>query len=155
MPHVIPILLASGSGTVLGARAFDGPDLTRYFLVCGLLIAGLGVGGLFFRRLLRKTLQGRAAKRSLQVLDVLPLGGKQRLLVVRCYDRSFLLGQGEKELRSIAELDAEALAEEATEAPDRGTPGAFRAALRRAELRPEPRSPARERPVIEEGGILG
>jgi len=84
-----------------------GPDLTRYFLVCGLLIAGLLAIAWVFRRFVAGHLRVRAAKRSLQVLDVLPLAGKQKLVVVRCYDRSFLLGLGEKEVRSIAELDLE------------------------------------------------
>ena len=82
-----------------------GPDLTRYLVVCALLIAGLIALAWVFRRFVAGRLRSRAAKRSLQVLDVLPLSGKQKLVVVRCYDRSFLLGVGEKEVRSIAELD--------------------------------------------------
>lgn len=39
----------------------------------------------------------RASKRA--------LGSKQRLAVVRCYDRTFALGLGEKEIALIAELD--------------------------------------------------
>jgi flagellar biogenesis protein FliO len=53
---------------------------------------------------LRQKLQ-RSARRSFQVLDVLPLGRSQRLCVVRCYDRTFLIGLGDKELCSISELD--------------------------------------------------
>ena len=82
-----------------------GPDFSRYLLVCGLLLVGIVGLGLLTRRVLGRSLQMRAAKRSLQVTDVLPLGGKQRLLVVRCFDRSFLIGQGDKELSKIAELD--------------------------------------------------
>ncbi len=82
------------------------PDLTRYVLVCvgmlGLVLA-LAYG---FRRLLSGNLKRRAATRSLQVVDMLPMGGKQRLVVVRCYDRHFLIGMGDKELTSIAELEA-------------------------------------------------
>jgi len=82
------------------------PDLTRYVMVCVsmvLLVIALSFG---FRKLLAKNLKRRAAARSLQVVDMLPLGGKQRLVVVRCYDRQFLIGVGDKELSSIAELDA-------------------------------------------------
>ena len=69
-----------------------GPDLGRYLLVCfGLLCLILGLAWVF-RRFLAHHLTRRAAQRSLQVLDVLPLGGKQKLVVVRCYDRSFLSG---------------------------------------------------------------
>ena len=91
------------------ASAATGPDLTRYLLVCASLIAGLIALAWFFRRFIAEKMKVRASKRSLQVLDVLPLSRKQKLVVVRCYDRSFLLGLGEKEVRSIAELDAEAI----------------------------------------------
>lgn len=82
-----------------------GVDLTRYVLVCLGSIGALLACAWLFQRFLAGRLRARAAQRSLQVLDVLPLGGKQRLVVVRCYDRSFLLGLGEKEVRSIAELE--------------------------------------------------
>lgn len=97
----LPLALA------LGAEPLQGPDLTRYFLVCAATIAALIGAAWLFRRYLAGHLRARASKRSLQILDVLPLGGKQKLVVVRCYDRSFLLGVGEKEVRSIAELEAE------------------------------------------------
>jgi flagellar biosynthetic protein FliO len=83
----------------------SGPDLTRYFVVCAGLIAAVLALAWLFRRTLGVQLKARAARRSLQVLDVLPLSGKQKLVVVRCYDRSFLLGTGEKEVRVLAELD--------------------------------------------------
>jgi flagellar biosynthetic protein FliO len=82
-----------------------GPDLTRYLVVCVGLIAAVLALAWVFRRTLGGRLRARAARRSLQVLDVLPLSGKQKLVVVRCYDRSFLLGTGEKEVRVIAELE--------------------------------------------------
>lgn len=82
-----------------------GPDLTRYALLCAALIA-LTVGAAWlFKRLALRTVAGRAAKRSLRVIDVLPLGGRQKIAVVRCYDRTFLLGMGEKEVSALAELD--------------------------------------------------
>jgi len=84
----------------------SGPDLTRYLVVCAGSILLLLALAWLFRRYVAGHLRVRAAKRSLQVLDVLPLAGKQKLVVVRCYDRSFLLGLGEKEVRAIAELDA-------------------------------------------------
>ena len=90
-----------------------GPDLTAYALVCFGLFGAIVLLAYLFRRFLADGLKRRAAQRSLQILDVLPLGGRQKLAVVRCYDRSFLLGIGDKEVRSIAELDAATLTEAA------------------------------------------
>lgn len=115
-----------------------GPDLTRYFLVCGGLILGVVALGIGFRKLIARTLKARAAQRSMQIIDVLPLGGKQKLAVVRCYDRTFLLGLGEKELTSIAELDAVITpAKEPT--PSRADLHAFSIALERQR---QPKVPA-------------
>lgn len=83
----------------------QGPDLTRYILVCTLLLVALGALGWGMKKLVAGAVRQRADKRSLQVMDLLPLGGKQRLAVVRCYDRTFALGLGEKEIALIAELD--------------------------------------------------
>ncbi|HED66090.1 MAG TPA: flagellar biosynthetic protein FliO [Planctomycetes bacterium] len=83
----------------------SGPDLTRYVLVCLGLVALVLFLAWFFRRFVAESVKRRAAKRSLRVVDVLPLGGKRRLAVVQCYDRCFLIGLGEKEVTSIAELD--------------------------------------------------
>ncbi|MFT5048633.1 MAG: flagellar biogenesis protein FliO [Chlamydiales bacterium] len=102
--QIIPSLLTPVLGQA--ASAANGPDLTRYFMVCGLivfLIIGLGYG---FRRLFSASLKRRASGRSLRLVDVLPLGGKQRLGVVRCYDRTFLLGLGERDVTLVAELDS-------------------------------------------------
>ena len=71
----------------------NGPDLTRYLLVCVGLISFVVFGGWAFRRLFKRVLVGKAARRSLQIVDLLPMGGKQRVAVVRCYDRTFALGQ--------------------------------------------------------------
>ena len=127
-PMPIPLVLA------LGAEPFQGPDLTRYFVVCAGTIAALLAAGWFFRRYLARHHRARASKRSLQVLDVLPLGGKHKLMVVRCYDRSFLLGVGEKEVRSIAELDSEVGASPAS------VPAAPFASVLERELVPAPRN---------------
>jgi len=82
------------------------PDLTRYVLVCAAMLCLVFVLAFGFRRLMAGNLKRRAAARSLQVVDMLPMGGKQRLVVVRCYDRHFLIGLGDKEVSSIAELEA-------------------------------------------------
>ena len=103
----IALFVPAGEATPVSVQ---GPDLTRYLVVCALAILFVLGAAALFRRFAAQHLRARAAKRSLQVLDVLPLGGKQKLVVVRCYDRSFLLGLGEKEVRSIAELDRETAA---------------------------------------------
>ncbi|MBL8801916.1 MAG: flagellar biosynthetic protein FliO [Planctomycetes bacterium] len=126
----------------------QGPDMTRYVLVCaGLLLAIVGVAALI-RRMLGSALSKRAAARNLQVMDVLPLGGKQRLAVVRCYDRTFLLGLGEKELTSISELDA-VIAPQREAAPSRADLKAFSSVLER--LAPS----ATKAPTLRKEGILG
>lgn len=96
-------LSALEAGTTLGGST--GPDLSRYFLVCALLIvmtAGVAYG---LRKLVSGNVKLRASQRSLRVIDVLAMGGRRKLAVVRCYDRTFVLGLGEKEICSIAELD--------------------------------------------------
>lgn len=103
---MIQLAFIANSGSSLGAQASQGPDLTRYLFVCALLIAGIGGLAYLFRRFVASKVTARAAKRSLQVMDMLPLGGKQRVCVVRCYDRTFALGLGDKEVSLIAELDA-------------------------------------------------
>ena len=148
---VLPETLSAGD---LGGS--QGPDLTRYLLVCaGLLLL---VGGLAWaaRRFLTRTLRDRAAKRSLQVVDMLPLGSKQRLAVVRCYDRTFLLGLGEKEVSLVSELDA-VLAPVRPGGDASQEERSFADLLRRAEprdLAPRAASPA-ARSRIEGEGILG
>ena len=102
VPALFPLLAQTDPARPLGAA---GPDLSRYVLVCALLVLLCGGLTLAFRKGLAVTLRRRAAQRSLSVLDVLPLGRHQRLAVVRCYDRTFVLGLGDKEVAPIAELD--------------------------------------------------
>jgi len=140
-------------------------------MACVLVIGGICTLGVMLRKLMARTVRKRASKRSLQVMDVLPLGGKQRLAVVRCYDRSFLLGIGDKEVRAIAELDAEeVLAPEAPEEEVIEASHPVQTLEKFAELvqqnggtvtpRPAPREPSAprkaSRPVLENGrGVLG
>ncbi len=91
--------IATASGRV-------GPDLTRYILVCATLLVALGGMAWLLRRVIGGAARTSAGRRSLQVVDVLSLGGKQRVCVVRCYDRTFALGVGDKEVGLIAEIDA-------------------------------------------------
>ncbi len=127
-----------------------GPDMTRYVLVCFVLLGAIGGVAYLFKRFIASSVRARASKRSLQIVDLLPLGGKQRLCVVRCYDRTFALGLGDKEVALIAELDAQA------------TPAkpetAFAALLKRkqaVETEPDAVAPApRKRSVLTGGGLF-
>jgi flagellar biosynthetic protein FliO len=131
MTHSLCSFLALG--TPATRPDAGGPDMTQYVLVCFVLL-GLICGAAFlFRRFIASSVRTRASKRSLQVVDLLPLGGKQRLCVVRCYDRTFALGLGDKEVALIAELDA-------VTAPAQKPATSFAALLRR-EQRSEPAQP--------------
>jgi flagellar biogenesis protein FliO len=99
----VSLILITEDAARLGA---DGLDLTRYFLVVGALLGAVLVAGLLLKRVISGSLKARASKRSLAVVDVLPLGGKRQLAVVRCYDRTFALGLGDKGVSLVAELDA-------------------------------------------------
>jgi len=148
-------LVALGEPTAardaLGASS--GPDLTRYALVCVGLLALIALGAYLFRRFLGAALQRRAAARSLQIMDVLPLGGKQRLAVVRCYDRTFLLGLGEKEVASITELDA-VIAPAREPSPSRADLQSFSGVLERVAKVVKP-SPAATAEKLRKEGVLG
>lgn len=129
-----------------------GPDMTRYVLVCALLLGAIGLAAYLFRRFIATTVKARAAKRSLQIIDVLPLGGKQRLCVVRCYDRTFALGLGDKEVALISELDVEAAA-----APAPTTK--FSSLLRREQQAPttgnDAIAPREKRGLFNSGALFG
>jgi flagellar biogenesis protein FliO len=98
-------LMSSEESSLARLGGTEGPDLTRYLIVCSLLLLGIVALAWGFRRFVGKSLSAKAAQRSLQVMDVLPMSGKHRLAVVRCYDRTFLLGMGEREMSLVAELD--------------------------------------------------
>ncbi len=101
---------AAGPATGSGLTLSEGPDLGWLMgVVAALVVAACGIA-FGFRKLLLKTVKQRASQRELQVVDVLPLGGKRQLAVVRCYDRTFALGLGEKDVSLVAELDHEAIA---------------------------------------------
>jgi flagellar biogenesis protein FliO len=129
----------------------DGPDLSRYLTVCVVLLAAIGGTAFLFRRLVLGTLKAKAAGRSLQVLDVLPLGGKQRLCVVRCYDRTFALGLADHAVALVAELDP-VVGEAAPRAlPSQADARAFAEALETITPRPPP---GRRAPALADEGVL-
>ncbi|MBM3975660.1 MAG: flagellar biosynthetic protein FliO [Planctomycetes bacterium] len=105
-------LLSPPIGVVAGGDPLPtGPDLTRYLLVCGALIAAILVLAWGFRRLIASTTQRGLDRRGMKIVDMLPLGGKQRVAVVKCYDRTFVLGLGDKEVHLVGELDRESVPE--------------------------------------------
>jgi flagellar biogenesis protein FliO len=146
------------------ARPQGGPELTQYFVVCLGLIAFVLIAAWAFKRLFAGSFAARAARRSLQVVDVLPLGGKQRLAVVRCYERTFVVGLGDKELCLVAELDAQSTPELAG-APEAPLPTlADRSAFQRLLGKVAPRAPraqraegraARREGALSPEGVLG
>ena len=107
LPLAALLPAAAAGERILAPASAGGPDFQRYLLVCGGLVLAIGAVGYGFRKLFAGQLAGRAARRSLRIVDVLPLGGRQKLCVVSCYDRTFVLGLGEKEVALVAELDTE------------------------------------------------
>lgn len=101
-----PTLLAPRLAQV-SASSPAGVDVTRYLVACLIVIGLLCIGAWFLARMGRGGVAARGRKRSLQVVDMLPLGRKQRLCVVRAYDRTFVLGLGEREVSMVGELDNE------------------------------------------------
>lgn len=83
-----------------------GPDLSRYFTVVGLMVVTLLAVGYGIKRLASTSGRLGRNRKGMAMVDMLPLGGRRQLVIVRCYDRTFALGLGEKEVRFIAELDA-------------------------------------------------
>lgn len=110
----------------------EGPDFTQYGILVVSLLATIGFLAFAFKRLVGGQLRRRAEQRALQVCDVLPLSNKQRLCVVRCYDRSFFLGVSDKQVDLIAELDAAAIGAQEQSTPiDPVHKDAFLRALKR------------------------
>ena len=152
-----PILALLLSAPVADLAPRSGPDLTRYLLVCGGLLIGIVVLAWGFRKLLADQLRARASRRSLALVDVLPLGGKRQLGVVRCYDRTFVLGLGEKDVRLIAELDPEVASskgkDKQTAPANREFRGVLDAARKEAVTIPRPEQQPPRRPRLK--GVVG
>jgi flagellar biogenesis protein FliO len=131
--------------------AANGPDLTRYMLISAGMILAVGALGWVLQRKVAGSVRLRAAKRSLRIVDVLPMGGKKRVAVVRVYDRTFVLGVGEKEISVVSELepgavDRDELTPKAAAPVLSGLGRAFeaiRARVGEGTPRPQPRNAAR------------
>jgi len=121
--------------------AREGPDWGRYVVACAGLLLALGALAWGLRTLVARSGRIGSGRRSLHVIDVLPLGGRQRVCVVRCYDRTFALGVGDKEVGLIAEIDAAvSMPKESESAPGAGFGSVLALLSRRARLPAETRS---------------
>ena len=85
----------------------SGLDIAQYLLISAAMVVAIGALGWFLQRTIAGSVLSRAEKRSLRIVDVLPMGGKRKLAVVKIYDRTFVVGLGDKELSLISELDGE------------------------------------------------
>ncbi len=96
--------LATETAPLAGPRG-AGADLTWLMGVIAVLLIAIGALAFGFRKIAVGAIRNRASRRDLKVIDMLPLGNKRQLAVVRCYDRTFALGLGEKSVELVAELD--------------------------------------------------
>lgn len=109
----------TASLSVLGAQTpmsaptggpFPGPDMGQFASYLGIslaLILMVAAGGFVVHRMVRGGWRLRAAQRSLRVVDLLPLAGKNQLAVVQVYDRTLVLGIGDGGVRLVTEWDAD------------------------------------------------
>lgn len=104
--------------TFLALAPATEPDMTRYLVVSGALLGALFLASFLVRRLVGTSRLTLGSRRGIQILEAASLGGSKKAVVVRCYDRTFLVGVGDKEVCSIAELDSESVD------VDRGAPAA-------------------------------
>ena len=98
--------------------AGTGPDLSWLLTVVAILLATILGVAWAMRKVVAGAWRARASKRALRVVDVLPLGGRRQLAVVRCYDRTFALGLGDKEVALVAELDPDFVEERGPARPE-------------------------------------
>ncbi len=118
----VHLLLLQAEGTPASPA---GPDLWRYLFVSSVMVVAVVFLGWLLRRYVAGHLRGRASTRSLRIVDALPLAGRSKLAVVQVYDRTFLLGLGEKEVSLVAELDRGTAQEVSPKAAPSGLVGAF------------------------------
>ena len=129
----------------------QGPDLSRYFAVLGGVAVILVLSAFGLRKLINKGGFGlKGSKRSLEIVDVLPMGNRRQVAVVRCYDRTFALGLGEKSVALLAELDAEMVQNERQKTGVAGKSEAPATGLR-SNLKPQTRAKAQAKTQLSAG----
>ncbi len=131
----------------------QGPDLSRYFAVLGGVAVILVLSAFGIRKLIAKGGFGlKGSKRSLEIVDVLPMGSRRQVAVIRCYDRTFALGLGEKSVSLLAELDAEMVQNERQKVAGAGqsAPGMAKPGLRSI-LKPQTRAKAQVKSQLTAG----
>ncbi|MEL6431163.1 MAG: flagellar biosynthetic protein FliO [Planctomycetota bacterium] len=107
--HPVCLLPFAETATRPIVAAGNAPDLSMLMGVAAVLVVLIGALAYAFRRVVLVQLKQRAAGKDMAVLEVLPLGGKRQLAVVRCFDRTFALGLGERDVSLVAELDRDAV----------------------------------------------
>lgn len=75
-----------------------------FLLKLGLLVGAMGALLFFSRRLWGFRLPARRSSGSLEVLEVLPLGGRHSLLLVRARGSLFLLSAGPSGVSFLSEV---------------------------------------------------
>lgn len=109
MTLYLALQLQSGAALAAPISPTEGPDLGWLIATVTVFVITIAGLALLFKKVVGGSLRTRATKRDLHVLDVLPLGNKRQLAVVRCYDRTFALGLGERSVDLVAELDSGAI----------------------------------------------
>lgn len=116
MHSTLALILARAAETTARPLAGAGPDIGWMATVVAIVLVCILAVAYGVRRVALGAWRVRAARRTLRVVDVLPLGGRRQMVVVRCYDRTFALGLGEKEVSLVAELDTDFVTAETTKA---------------------------------------
>lgn len=94
--------LAAGPTEVLGGGSVL-PSLLRLLGAFVLVIALVFTCSVVFRRLTSRRRGG--GTRAMNVLDVLPLGAKSRLVTVKIGRRVYVIGAGESSVNRIADME--------------------------------------------------
>jgi len=131
-------------------EAVEDAALTRLGIAI-LAISGIGAASLWLvRKVKASALTGGKRERGLQVVEMLPLGGKRSLAVARVYDRVLVLGMTDASVSLLTELkddeaglEAELPNEQLTPAPKSSGAEHFRSLLSRMTsqrtIAPQPR----------------
>jgi flagellar biogenesis protein FliO len=91
-----PVAVSGGAGPVL-------PSLIRLIGGFVLVIVLVYACAIFFKKMSRRRNTG--GTRAMNVLDILPLGAKSRLISVKIGCRVYVVGAGESQVNAITSMD--------------------------------------------------